>query len=324
MTTTRVAFSADQQRLVGYVRELARDRGMSPAEALAALRTEYQDPTDGPMLPERWNLTDDQVEQVAELFDRVELAAAGEVTLTDDEWRAAGGRVDPYPTSKYEVKFDAAGGLVSTRDVWADQRAAEPQPDEPAEDDDLVVAQVAALEPPDPKRAGFTRGLREMADFLDQHPEVPLPYLGEVGGRTNRPSLPIYLVSFDDTNREKLATIARAMAAGGRRVHKHADPDDNHPGYYVWCEFGSLALAARADRDQVCERIVVGTENVEVEQDACPECGGALVSTDGATACETDPSHYRARKPGKRVATTEREVVEWRCTPLLADGGEQG
>lgn len=172
----------------------------------------------------------------------------------------------------------------------------------------------------DKGRAEFLQGLRDIADFLESHPELPLPYLGTGSERTGTPHvLTDYIIG--DEPREQLAQITRALASMGGTVHKYADDNDRYSRFLVWRAFGPIALAYQADRSEVCERVVVGTERVEVEVDACPECGGPLASDgDGLAVCADDSSHYQARKPGKRVESTEREIVEWRCSPLL--GGE--
>jgi hypothetical protein len=138
-------------------------------------------------------------------------------------------------------------------------------------------------------RAAFTRGLREIADFLDAHPDVPLPYLessAHSGGEL-RPSLPIYL--WGDDQREQLAAIAREMG----RAEKSAN--DRTKQFYVYRTFGGIDLVAAADRDTVCERVVVATEQVTKEVPD-PE---ALAAVPTVTVVETV------------------ETVEWRCGSLL-------
>lgn len=165
-------------------------------------------------------------------------------------------------------------------------------------------------------RAAFTRGLHEIAEFLDQHPEVPLPYMGSYISGDLMPTLAIYLNSTED-QRATLAGIARAMGTAEKIA------DDKLERLSVVRRFSGVALVAVADRREVCERVVIGTETVQVEEDACPKCSNALtIDGDGAMVCSDDSSHYRAAQPGKRVATTEREIVKWECTSLLADRDE--
>jgi len=93
------------------------------------------------------------------------------------------------------------------------------------------------------KRDAHTDGLRQIADFLDMHPEVPRPY---------------------------------HLLDGKYYIYLHGD---DH-------------------RAQVCERVVVGTREVEVE--------------------EADPAAVAALPKVKHVKVIED--VEWVCSPaLLAD-----
>lgn len=85
------------------------------------------------------------------------------------------------------------------------------------------------------------------------------------------------------TTKEQLATIARALP-GKVRKEFHTTTVDIH------ASFGGLHVRAYAGRSEVCERIVTGTETVTVP------------------AVEAKPE-----------TTETREVVEWRCTPLLAE-----
>lgn len=151
----------------------------------------------------------------------------------------------------------------------------------------------------DKERAGYTAGLRELADWLDAHPEVPLPYLGAhpAADRFN-PTAAIHvhplLIGGGDP-RDVLAAVARAMgnatktvSASGSRMH-------------VWRDFAGISVTASADRADVCERVVVGVEEITVE--------------------EPDPDAVAALPKIPHTKTVER--VEWICSPLLATDGAQ-
>jgi hypothetical protein len=127
----------------------------------------------------------------------------------------------------------------------------------------------------------FIEGLRQIADFLVEHPEVPKPY--------HLMGTEFYIYLFGDDQRATLTTIAKAMG----RAEKKVDGDR----FLVSRQFAGITLIAQADRAEVCERVVVGTREVEVE--------------------EPDPAALAAVPKVKR--TTVVEDVEWRCTPLLAD-----
>lgn len=133
-------------------------------------------------------------------------------------------------------------------------------------------------------RDRFTAGLRAVAAFLDDHPEVPLPYLG------SPPELMIYL--HGDGQRARLAAITRAM---GNVTKTPVSYSDGAERFQVQREFDGIALVAQATRDQVCTRVVTGTEDREVEEVVTPAV---------------------TRKVTKPV-----EVVTWECLPILAATG---
>lgn len=141
----------------------------------------------------------------------------------------------------------------------------------------------------DNTRQDFIDGLHQIADFLAEHPEVPLPYMGpSPGAKVWGSSMPIYLVS-DKGQRETLAEIARAMGS----VEKHVD--DGLGRFYVVRHFAGIALVASAERSEVCERVVTGTREVTTEV--------------------PDPEALAAVP--KVSVTTVVEDVEWVCSPLL-------
>ena len=148
--------------------------------------------------------------------------------------------------------------------------------------------------PVDPRRAAYIDGLRQIADWLEQHPDVPLPYLGFAGSTKlqaqNVPAVPIYV--WDD-QRQRMAAIARAM--GG------AEKDAAGDRFRLTRHFAGIAVVASAERDQVCERIVVGTREV-TEEVPDPEALAAVP---------------------KVTVTKTVEDVEWRCGSLLAPAGTE-
>jgi hypothetical protein len=139
-------------------------------------------------------------------------------------------------------------------------------------------------------RDAFTAGLREIACWLDDHPEVPLPCLGAYAEGSDLPSLPIYLYGKDA--KAQLAAITRAMGSVTKAPVTYSNGDER---FQVWHEFaGGVVLVASADRDQVCTRVVTSVEDREVEE----------VVTPAVT----------------RTVVKQVEVAEWRCEPLLAPG----
>jgi hypothetical protein len=130
-------------------------------------------------------------------------------------------------------------------------------------------------------RAGYITGLRMLADLLEQHPELPLPYEGTASNR---------LWIFCET-REDAAGYARVLPG---RVGKHTDTNSPAYGFELHGQLGGLYVKVLARREQVCERVVVGTEEI--------------------TRQVPDPA---VQVPMVEVTETV-EKVQWRCSPLLA------
>lgn len=88
----------------------------------------------------------------------------------------------------------------------------------------------------------FTQGLRDLADWYDAHPEVPLP--------ENR----MRIMSYCDT-KEELATIVRAMGHCTKSVYEDI--------LNVERNFGPVILRTVSLRDKVCEKVLVGQREIE-------------------------------------------------------------
>jgi hypothetical protein len=137
----------------------------------------------------------------------------------------------------------------------------------------------------DERRAAYVSGLRKLADILERHPEVELPYTGTNGELT-------WILTGDSGHKAQQAAIARALP-GTVRKGVRGDAFD------LRGENDGLGVLVIADRDEVCERVVVGTETV-TEERPDPEALAALPTV---------------------TVTEEREVVEWRCGSLLSGAG---
>jgi hypothetical protein len=138
-------------------------------------------------------------------------------------------------------------------------------------------------------RAAYTAGLRQLADILDAHPELPLPFEGSARSLLQR--ITFFYLS-DKDPRAALATARRAFGVP-------MDKNDSIPNTFSLT--GSLAglhFSLTANRNDVCERVVTGTREVEVT--------------------EPDPDAVAALPKVTRTEVVEE--VEWRCTPLLAAG----
>jgi hypothetical protein len=134
-------------------------------------------------------------------------------------------------------------------------------------------------------RTAYTAGLRQLADILDAHPDVPLPY----EGRVSPISFAFHGYEVEDHAGE-LASAARILIPGIRE--KKADD-----AYFrVAGSLHGLRIECWAMREQVCERIVTGTREVTREVPD-PEALAAVPT---------------------KVVTETVEDVRWECRPLLA------
>lgn len=128
------------------------------------------------------------------------------------------------------------------------------------------------------ERAGYVDGLRRLADLLAANPVLPLPWNDDI--------TPVTLFTRRGTD-QKAVAAAFARAVGGVVAKRPRGDYLDLIG-----RVGALRVELVADRDAVCERIVVGVETVTVP---------------ARPAVEATPEQV-----------VEREVVEWVCGPLLA------
>lgn len=135
------------------------------------------------------------------------------------------------------------------------------------------------------ERTDLIRGLRELADFLEARPEVP------VQGCL---STTVDAFAVDDEDKlGQMRKVARAMGSARKR---------SLPSHMILTKdfSGNVRYEFNAEREQVCKRIITGVEHVEIE--------------------EPDPKAVAALPKVKR--TEKREIVEWECPSLLADEAE--
>jgi hypothetical protein len=138
-------------------------------------------------------------------------------------------------------------------------------------------------------RQAYIDGLHQIAEFLTEHPEVPLPYQsGLVAGQFRPAVMRIYLVG-EAGPREKLAAITRAMGNVDKSVNEAT------ANFEVHRQFAGITLLAAASRADVCERVVTGTREVTKEI--------------------PDPEALAAVP--KVTVTEVVEDVDWVCQPLL-------
>jgi hypothetical protein len=114
-------------------------------------------------------------------------------------------------------------------------------------------------------------GLRALADFLDANPDAKLPH---------------------NVQAMECVQSADALATRVRDLGGSWEKGTDESYFELTRSFGPrVSYQVFATRANVCERVVVGTEEVEVKE-------------------------YPAVEPITKTVT--REVVEWRCPPILA------
>lgn len=131
-------------------------------------------------------------------------------------------------------------------------------------------------------------GIRELADWLEANPAIPIPH--SLTGDSEYAYELIHAAHGDD---QKAVLAACARAIPGKVTKKVLSADQslfNLTGRLP----GGIVIKVLADRDDVCERVVVGTREV--------------------TEQVPDPS---IEVPTITVTKTV-EDVEWRCSPVLS------
>lgn len=131
--------------------------------------------------------------------------------------------------------------------------------------------------------------LRTVADILEQHPNLPAPSVSFY--QSGNVSVHWYLCldsygMVENMQKHYAAEIVRAL---GGKWNKEESGDD----FRFAQQRDGIDYTILVKRSAVCERIVVGTETVTVPAMPAREALPARIET--------------------------REVVEWRCEPLLAD-----
>src|SRR5882672_2620324 len=130
-------------------------------------------------------------------------------------------------------------------------------------------------------RADYIAGLRTLADILETHDELPLPYQLTAGT-----GFAFYALSSEKKKHAKTLLPSWMRAIGGTwRKEWHGD-------YFDLCgNVGPIPVRLSTFRDAVCKRVVTGTREVTLEE---PDPGAPKV-------------------PVTRVI----EDVEWVCSPIL-------
>jgi hypothetical protein len=135
------------------------------------------------------------------------------------------------------------------------------------------------------KRAEYIKGLRALADVLENNPDLNLPFSGQKASSLN------VIPHSGDEQREQLAAWVKVLP--GRRDKSQYGADGKLFGL-VGALHG-IHIEVLCDRNEVCEKVVTGTREVTKEVPD-PE---ALAAVPKVTVTETV------------------EDVEWRCHPIL-------
>jgi len=125
--------------------------------------------------------------------------------------------------------------------------------------------------------------LRKAADLLDAHPDLPAPLISCF--TSGRVDIAWQLMNDDDHKDDQRPAVQAIVRALGGKWTKM----DGGDTLYLNQVRDGIKLTICVTREQVCERVVKGTETVTVP------------------AVEARPER-----------TEEREIVEWRCEPVLA------
>lgn len=137
------------------------------------------------------------------------------------------------------------------------------------------------------RRAEYIAGLRQLADLLEAHPELSMPSSGSWS------SDPIGIAEFGTGQRERIAKWARLLP--GKKSKELGGTSGEI--LRMLGRLRGLHIKVICDRDEVCERRVLGTREV-TEEVPDPEALAAVPTV---------------------TRTTVVEDVEWVCRPLLAD-----
>lgn len=169
-------------------------------------------------------------------------------------------------------------------------------------------------------------GLAPVVHWLGQHPELdeltPVFHgLDSIG-----------LCALDA---EDFAVAVRALKDGAPLGTITREDDDSFTRFTR--DFGAVSVYAYTFRSAVCEKVVVGTEKVVETAVRCVHCGEPIgenagygwlhVTADGGqyrccgTTMDEDGNEVGgqpATPPSFAAQTVERDVVEWKCRPVLA------
>lgn len=152
---------------------------------------------------------------------------------------------------------------------------------------------MAAVTAGEAHRAEYIAGLRQLADLLEAHDELPLPFDGNHGAMN-------FMFLNDDDPRAAMAAAVRALPVPLAK-NDPAKGGAEEKYFNLSGHLHGLRIELSAFRAEVCERVVVDRREVTEEV--------------------PDPEAVAAAPKVKQTRTVE--TVEWRCHPVLA-GAEGG
>ena len=138
------------------------------------------------------------------------------------------------------------------------------------------------------EHAEYAAGLRQLADWIESHPEIDLP--------ENE------IKNYGLYNKEKAATVARAM---GGRVKKIWDDTL----FTLSREFGPIVLSYLGTRSNICQQVKVGTRVV-------PE---QYVPPRPAQEAQTIPEHEEPVYEWRCAPLLQKPDVEMEAEPLMLE-----
>lgn len=201
---------------------------------------------------------------------------------------AIGGQLKQFSHAQLDALLAVALVRLAERGPECDHQAGCPRHGDvrdcepaPAPTPEEIARHKAAKE-----RHEYIAGLRMLADLLQSHPELELPYTG----RSKYEPLSVNLIG-DEGQRAQMAAWARALPG---KKDKAAVSDTY---FRIDGALRGLGIRVLANRAEVCEKRVIGTQEV-TEEIPDPEAVAAL--------------------PKKTVTRTE-EIVEWVCGSVLDD-----
>lgn len=137
----------------------------------------------------------------------------------------------------------------------------------------------------------ITAALREAADLLEAHPELPRPYITSKSNGNLELNWFLHINNTADSLMEQKRLAALIVKTVGGKWDKSSGDWDGGVFRFTQAR-GSLTFEVLVKRDAVCERIVIGTKTVTIPA-----------------------------KPATPERVVEQDDVEWRCEPLLAEVG---